>query len=59
ASTAELARRTGLSAGAVSQHLGALKAAGLVSGHRAGRHVLYARTRAAEVLVGGVPEVDC
>ena len=58
ASTAELARRTGLSAGAVSQHLGVLKAAGLVSGHRAGRHVLYARTRTAEVLVAGVPEVD-
>jgi DNA-binding transcriptional ArsR family regulator len=58
ASTAELARRTRLSAGAVSQHLGVLKAAGLVSGHRAGRHVLYARTRAAEVLVAGVPEVD-
>ncbi|MEV6873198.1 DUF5937 family protein [Amycolatopsis sp. NPDC051128] len=58
ASTAELARRTRLSAGAVSQHLGVLKAAGLVSGHRAGRHVLYARTRAAEVLVAGIPEVD-
>jgi DNA-binding transcriptional ArsR family regulator len=59
ASTAELARRTRLSAGAVSQHLGVLKAAGLVSGHRAGRHVLYTRTRAAEVLVEGAGEVDC
>lgn len=59
ASTAELARRSGLTAGAVSQHLGALKAAGLVSGHRAGRHVLYARTRLAEALVAGTGEVDC
>ena len=59
ASTAELARRTGLSAGAVSQHLGILKAAGLVSGHRAGRHVLYARTALAESLVAGTGEVDC
>ncbi|WP_326950043.1 winged helix-turn-helix domain-containing protein [Amycolatopsis sp. NBC_01307] len=59
ASTSELARRTRLSAGAVSQHLGVLKAAGLVSGHRAGRHVLYTRTRAAEVLVAGAGEVDC
>ncbi|SEC67067.1 Helix-turn-helix domain-containing protein [Amycolatopsis tolypomycina] len=59
ASTAELARRSGLSAGAVSQHLGVLKAAGLVSGHRAGRHVLYARTALAESLVAGTGEVDC
>ncbi|MEU4248381.1 DUF5937 family protein [Amycolatopsis sp. NPDC026612] len=59
ASTAELARRTGLSAGAVSQHLGLLKAAGLVSGHRAGRHVLYVRTPLAEALVAGPGEVDC
>jgi hypothetical protein len=59
ASTAELARRTGLTAGAVSQHLGLLKAAGLVSGHRAGRHVLYVRTIAAEGLVAGTGEVDC
>ncbi|RSM39015.1 ArsR family transcriptional regulator [Amycolatopsis balhimycina DSM 5908] len=59
ASTAELARRTGLSTGAVSQHLGILKAAALVSGHRAGRHVLYARTPLAEALVAGTGEVDC
>ncbi|WP_103354603.1 DUF5937 family protein [Amycolatopsis sp. CA-128772] len=59
ASTAELARRTRLTAGAVSQHLGVLKAAGLVSGHRAGRHVLYARTALAEALVAGTGEVDC
>ncbi|WP_410614598.1 DUF5937 family protein [Amycolatopsis sp. lyj-109] len=59
ASTAELARRTGLSAGAVSQHLGLLTAAGLVSRHRAGRHVLYVRTALAEALVAGTGEVDC
>jgi DNA-binding transcriptional ArsR family regulator len=59
ASTAELARRTGLSAGAVSQHLGVLKAAALVNRHRAGRHVLYVRTSLAESLVAGAGEVDC
>ncbi|MCK1817656.1 helix-turn-helix domain-containing protein [Streptomyces sp. XM4011] len=51
ASTTELARRTGLSAGGVSQHLSALRAAGLVSAHRSGRTVLYARTSVAEALV--------
>jgi len=51
ASTTELARRTGLTPGGVSQHLTALKAAGLVSAHRVGRFVLYARTEVAEQLV--------
>ncbi|MFD0277416.1 DUF5937 family protein [Kitasatospora sp. NPDC127111] len=51
ASTGELARRTGITAGGVSQHLGALRAAGLLDAHRAGRYVLYARTEAAEVLL--------
>ncbi|WP_419993525.1 DUF5937 family protein [Streptomyces boninensis] len=51
ASTTELAGRTGLTAGGVSQHLSALRAAGLVGGHRAGREVLYARTQAGETLV--------
>jgi DNA-binding transcriptional ArsR family regulator len=51
ASTTDLARRTGLSAGAVSQHLTALRAAGLVSAHRTGRFVLYARTSVAESLL--------
>ncbi|MEU6236985.1 DUF5937 family protein [Kitasatospora sp. NPDC047058] len=51
ASTAELARRTGITAGGVSQHLGALREAGLLDAHRAGRYVLYARTEAAEVLL--------
>ncbi|MCX5198461.1 winged helix-turn-helix domain-containing protein [Streptomyces sp. NBC_00249] len=53
ATTTELARRTGLTPGGVSQHLGALRAAGLVSAHRAGRVVLYARTRVSEELVTG------
>jgi len=51
ASTTELARRTGLSAPGVSQYLTALRKAGLVSAHRAGRSVLYARTSAAEAVL--------
>lgn len=51
ASTTELARRTGLSAAGVSQCLTALRDAGLVSAHRAGRSVLYARTGVAESLL--------
>ncbi|MBD0693029.1 ArsR/SmtB family transcription factor [Streptomyces sp. CBMA123] len=51
ASTAELARRTGLSPSAVSQYLTALRDARLVSAHRAGRWVLYARTATAEALL--------
>jgi DNA-binding transcriptional ArsR family regulator len=51
ASTTELSRRTGLTAGGVSQHLSALRRAGLVVSHRAGRSVLYARTTVAESLV--------
>ncbi|MGW1890619.1 DUF5937 family protein [Streptomyces sp. NPDC002004] len=51
ASTTELARRTGLTPGGVSQHLTALRTAGLVSSHRAGRQVLYARTRTAEAVI--------
>ncbi|MFJ6070835.1 ArsR/SmtB family transcription factor [Streptomyces sp. NPDC093065] len=47
----ELAHRTGLSPAAVSQYLTALRNAGLVSAHRSGRSVLYARTAAAETLL--------
>ena len=50
-STTELARRTGISAGGVSQHLAALRAAGLVVTHRHGRTVLNARTSIAEALL--------
>lgn len=51
ASTTQLARHSGLSAAAVSQHLTALRNAGLVTGHRAGRSVLYARTAIADALL--------
>jgi DNA-binding transcriptional ArsR family regulator len=51
ASTTELARRTGISAAGVSQHLTTLRDAGMVSAHRAGRSVLYARTAVAESLL--------
>jgi len=59
-STTELARRTGLTAGGVSQHLGALRSAGLVTPHRVGRVVLYARTSVAEALLEAAdrPESD-
>ncbi|MET8275356.1 DUF5937 family protein [Streptomyces sp. NPDC005096] len=51
ASTTVLARRSGLSAAGVSQHLTALRNAGLVTAHRAGRSVLYARTSVADALL--------
>lgn len=50
--TAEIAQRLGLSAPSVSQHLGVLKAAGLVHASRVGRLVLYARTQRGDVLLG-------
>ncbi|TDD34863.1 ArsR family transcriptional regulator [Actinomadura sp. KC06] len=53
ASTTELARRMGVTAGAVSQHLGVLRACGLVTGHRLGRRVLYVRTPAGDALAQG------
>ncbi|SDJ53212.1 ArsR/SmtB family transcription factor [Streptomyces indicus] len=58
ASTTDLAARLGLTPGGTSQHLTALRAAGLVSAHRAGRSVLYARTRVAEALVAGAGGSD-
>ena len=51
-STAELARRVGVTPGAVSQHLGKLRGAGVVTSSRQGREVLYALTPAGEALVG-------
>ncbi|MEU6862907.1 DUF5937 family protein [Streptomyces sp. NPDC046876] len=57
ASTTELARRTGLSPARVSQCLTALRDAGLVSSHRAGRSVLYARTAAAEAVLAAAASV--
>jgi DNA-binding transcriptional ArsR family regulator len=56
-STTDLAVRTGLSAGWVSQHLAVLRASGLVSGHRPGRSVLYSRTAVADAVVSAV-QVD-
>ncbi|WP_369185484.1 ArsR family transcriptional regulator [Streptomyces sp. Y1] len=51
ASTTELSHRTGMSAGGVSQHLTALRAAGIVASHRSGRSVLYQRTDLADALL--------
>lgn len=51
ASTTDLAKRTGISTAGVSQHLTALRDAGMVSAHRAGHSVLYARTTVAESLL--------
>ncbi|MFJ8667795.1 DUF5937 family protein [Streptomyces sp. NPDC093600] len=51
ASTTQLAAFSGLSAAGVSQHLVALRNAGLVTAHRNGRSVLYARTAVADALL--------
>jgi DNA-binding transcriptional ArsR family regulator len=50
-STAELARRLSVTPGAVSQHLARLRGAGVVTGSREGREVLYALTPAGEALL--------
>ncbi|MFB6838770.1 DUF5937 family protein [Streptomyces sp. NPDC056361] len=50
-STTQLATHCGLSAAGVSQHLIALRNAGLVTAHRSGRSVLYARTAVADQLL--------
>lgn len=50
-STTQLAHRAGMSAAGVSQHLTALRDAGLVTAHRSGRSVLYARTSVADALL--------
>jgi DNA-binding transcriptional ArsR family regulator len=52
-STTELARRIELTPGGASQHLAALRDAGLVTGRREGREVLYVRTPVADALVTG------
>lgn len=56
ASTTELAGRLGRSAGGISEHLTALRGAGLVSAARQGRSVLYVRTPVADRLVVSRPE---
>jgi DNA-binding transcriptional ArsR family regulator len=49
-STLELARRMGVSAGSVSEHLTILRRAGLVTRRREGRRVIYARTATGDDL---------
>ncbi|MEV0272138.1 DUF5937 family protein [Hamadaea sp. NPDC050747] len=51
ATTTDLATRLGVTAGAISQHLGVLRGAGLVSTSRDGRTVLHLRTDRAEALL--------
>ncbi|MEU6781288.1 DUF5937 family protein [Nonomuraea angiospora] len=50
--TAALAARLGITPSAVSQHLGALRGAGLVSTRRKGRTALHLRTERADHLLG-------
>jgi DNA-binding transcriptional ArsR family regulator len=49
--TGDVARRLEITPGGVSQHLSALRAAGLVSSNRHGRSVLYVRSALADELV--------
>jgi DNA-binding transcriptional ArsR family regulator len=51
-STTELATRLSLSPATTSHHLAALREAGLVTGRREGRSVLYARTALGDALAG-------
>lgn len=55
-STTDAARLVGITPGGVSQHLGALHAAGLVARRREGRSMLYVRTPLADALVAGAAE---
>lgn len=52
ATTTELARALGVTPSAVSQHLGVLRASGLVAGERAGRAVVYLTTPLGAALLG-------
>lgn len=52
AATLELAGRMGVSAGGISDHLSVLRRAGLITRHREGRRVIYARTSSGDVLRG-------
>ncbi|TDD33849.1 ArsR family transcriptional regulator [Nonomuraea terrae] len=53
ATTSALAARMALTPGAVSQHLGVLRAGGLAVGMRVGKQVLYRRTLAGDMLTAG------
>ncbi|MBV9379156.1 MAG: winged helix-turn-helix transcriptional regulator [Streptosporangiaceae bacterium] len=53
ASTLQLARRMQVSAGGVSDHLKVLRQAGLVTGCREGRQVIYTRTAKGDTLRSG------
>ncbi|MET9344438.1 MULTISPECIES: winged helix-turn-helix domain-containing protein [unclassified Nonomuraea] len=53
ATTTHLAAVMGLALGTVGEHVGALRGAGLVTGARAGRGVVYARTPLGDALVSG------
>jgi DNA-binding transcriptional ArsR family regulator len=55
-STTDVARLVEITPGGASQHLGALKAAGLVAARREGRTVLYVRTPLADALVAAPDE---
>src|SRR3954447_4972957 len=52
-STTNVARLLDITPGGASQHIGALRSAGLVAGRREGRSVLYVRTPLADDLVAG------
>ncbi|MFC8981147.1 ArsR/SmtB family transcription factor [Streptomyces sp. NPDC057411] len=54
-STPDLAARLGVTASAVSQHLGALRGAGLVTTRRTGRTAVHLRTRAGTALTAEPP----
>jgi DNA-binding transcriptional ArsR family regulator len=54
-STAELARLLDVPDSSVSQHLAVLREAGLLTGHRVGRVVLYLRSAAGEALARANP----
>jgi DNA-binding transcriptional ArsR family regulator len=55
-STTDVARLLDLTPGGASQHLTALRAAGLAAARREGRSVLYVRTPLADALVAAEPE---
>lgn len=56
--TAALAARLGVTPSAVSQHIGALRGASLVSTQRKGRTALHLRTERASHLLGAAPTGD-